>query len=54
MYNPTPPNYASEAFAQYKRALFALLPIDSDEKAKEYGRLFAKFHHCEEPELARP
>lgn len=41
-------NYTDEAFVEYKNKLMALLPIDSDEKAKEYMRLFKTVHHWDE------
>ena len=44
-YNPAPINYGDPKFKAYKEALKALGPIDSDEKADEYGRLFDECHN---------
>jgi len=37
-------DYSNEKFIEYKEKLEALCPIDSDEKAKAYWRLFWEYH----------
>jgi len=44
-YNPAPPSYDDPSFRQYLNAIIALGPINTDEKAKEYQRLFEEFHN---------
>jgi hypothetical protein len=43
-YHPAPPDYSDPRFRQYLNAIVALGPINTDERAKEYQRLFEEFH----------
>ncbi|NDE18511.1 hypothetical protein EBZ80_26755 [bacterium] len=43
-YNPNPPNYTDPRFREYRNKLVALGAINTDDKAKQYQRLFEEFH----------
>jgi hypothetical protein len=40
------PDYSDPKFEEYKKALLALSPINSNEKADAYRALFEEFHGC--------
>ena len=43
-YSPTPRNYTDTALREYRHKLTALGAINTNEKAKQYQRLFEQFH----------
>ena len=43
-YNPTPPSYNDPRYQEFLRRLAELGPINTDDRAREYQKLWEEFH----------